>query len=292
MRLRGTVPAIKSEGQPVLPAGRAGQSSRTSEPDFRAKLRPEGVTDVFRKTYLGAVGAVLAASVLVPGTLQAQGGVAGPWEFTVTPWLWLVNVGGELGVANGSVEFGADVDEVFDALEIGAMLHVEAQKGDLSLFAEPIWARFEGQGSVETPTGVTSASVTMQMALVDFGAGYRVYGPLQVVAGGRFIGTDLEATLGNRTPEAGQDLWNGFIGARIRQLLSDRWGVMLHGDVGFGESDSNYMLQAAAQFRALDWLGIDLGYKWLHNEVADDESVLHSADLDLYGAVVGVSFVF
>ena len=134
--------------------------------------------------------------------------------------------------------------------------------------------------------------MTMEMAIVDFGAGYRVFGPVELVAGGRFIGTDLEATVGSRDPDAGQDLWNGFIGARVRQLFAERWGVLVHGDVGFGESESNYMLQAVGQFRVLDWLGIDLGYKWLHNKVEDDDSVLHSADLDLHGAVVGVSFVF
>jgi hypothetical protein len=127
----------------------------------------------------------------------------------------------------------------------------------------------------------------------DLAGAYRVAGPLDAVLGARYLGTGVsaEGDGGALSEDRDSNVWNAFVGARIRTMMAEKWGILVHGDLGFGGSDQNFMTQAAVQFRPVPRFGIDVGYKWLHNEVTDPARPV-GIDMDLRGAVLGVSFVF
>lgn len=244
----------------------------------------------------GWCSALLVAAVVgtgvAPRALQGQD-ESGGWEFVVTPWLWFTNVGGTLEVVGRDRDFAMDADEVFDALQIGFMAHVEASTGRFAVFAEPVFARLEQSGSVDTALGVRTATVSLDLTAFDLAGAYRVAGPLDAVLGARYLGTGVsaEGDGGALSEDRDSNVWNAFVGARIRTMMAEKWGILVHGDLGFGGSDQNFMTQAAVQFRPVPRFGIDVGYKWLHNEVTDPARPV-GIDMDLRGAVLGVSFVF
>ena len=241
------------------------------------------------RMWLGA--SVIALGIaLMPTSVTAQVADADEWRFAATPWLWLVKMSGTVAIAGRETDVEIDTDEIFDALEFGYMSHVEIGKGKAGFFFQPIIANFGKDGDVRIPGGETHSEVDIDMKMVDFGGAYRVAGPLELVAGGRYFGLDVTAELtdiGEESRDASH--WNGFVGARVRHDFAERWGVMVHGDVGFGDSESNYMSQGVLQYRPSPRWGIDLGYKWLHDEVGSESRPIN-LDTDMYGAVLGVTF--
>lgn len=240
---------------------------------------------------LGGLVIVLGVA-LMPPCLEAQEARGDEWRFSATPWLWLVKMDGTMEVAGREFDVEMDTDEIFDALEFAFMLHLEAGKGNLGIFAQPFFAWLAQDGTVQVPTaGPIEAEVDLDMVLLDLGGAYRIAGPLEIVGGARYSGLDITLALDELGAEETRDSgrWNGFVGARVREDFAERWGVMLHGDVGFGESESNYMTQGVLQYRFSPSWGIDLGYKWLHDEAVTEPRTI-DVETDMYGAVMGVTY--
>jgi hypothetical protein len=244
------------------------------------------------RAWAGLLAGAFLAAAFTPTKLGAQ--VVDEdegWRFAATPWLWLVNLSGSLGVLGREVDVEVDTDEIFDALEFGWMSHWEVGKGRAGFFAQPIIAKLGSDGTVQVSTvGPTDAEVDLDMTMLDLGGAYRVGGPFEVVGGVRYFGLDTTIEL-EGLGEEGRDVgwWNGFIGGRVRRDFAERWGVLVHADIGFGESETNYMTQGVLQYRFSPRWGVDFGYKWLHDEVAPEDRRI-DWESDMYGAVVGVTF--
>ena len=62
-----------------------------------------------------------------------------------------------------------------------------------------------------------------------------------------------------------------------------------YSDIGAGDSEFTWQLFAGIGYR-LNWGHIRMGYRMLSWEFDDDDMVME--DLDLYGPIAGVTFVF
>ena len=107
-----------------------------------------------------ATPVLLTAALLGPGPAQDETETAAPpgdaseaWSFTVTPYLWLINMDGQLRVDNTTADVDIDFSDLEDDLELGAMVHTEAWKaGSVST-----WTRSTaGSRSRESRSVVTS----------------------------------------------------------------------------------------------------------------------------------------
>jgi hypothetical protein len=265
---------------------------------FASKSRGLGTPSIekkrgrmMRSSWGGALVAVALGLVALPAHLTAQDFRDDKgWRFAATPWMWLINLDGDLTLFGREADVEIDTGEILDALEFAWMSHLEVGKGNVGFFIEPIIAKLGSDGTVQVPgVGPTEAEVDIDQVMLDLGGAYRVAGPFEVVGGARYFSLDLTTQLegiGEESRDTGW--WNGFVGGRIRSDFADRWGVLLHGDVGFGESESNYMTMGVLQYRFSPRWGVDFGYKWLHDEI-DPEGRRVDWTSDWFGGVVGVT---
>lgn len=227
----------------------------------------------------------------VPAGLHAQDSEAADgWRFSATPWMWLIKLDGDLTVFGHESDVEVDTGEILDALEFALMAHVELGKGNGSFFMQPIFAWLASDGTVQVPTvGAVDAEVDMDVVFLDVGGAYRIAGPFEIVTGARYFSLDVTTQL-EGIGEEGRDTswWNGFVGGRIRKDFNERWGMRLHGDVGFGDSESNYMTQGVLQYHFNPRFSGNLGYKWLHDDI-DPERRNIDWRSDWYGGVIGVT---
>ena len=240
----------------------------------------------------GVLLALAVGFLAVPTGLHAQeeSEAADRWRFAATPWMWLIKLNGDMAVFGRESDVEVDTGEILDALEFAWMSHLELGKGNVSFFMQPIIAKLAGEGTVQVRTvGAVDAEVDIDQVFLDVGGAYRVAGPFEIVAGARYFSLDVTAQLEGIGEESRDtSWWNGFVGGRIRKDFNERWGVRLHGDVGFGDSESNYMTQGVLQYHFNPRFSGNLGYKWLHDDI-DPERRNIDWSSDWYGGVIGLT---
>ena len=100
------------------------------------------------------------------------------WHFTVTPYIWLPNVGGSLRFSlPGDREANASTGpyDYLQKLRFAAMLQGEARKGDWSIFGDAIYLNFGDHSSAVTTKGsgpfgretTSNAETTLKGALIQ-----------------------------------------------------------------------------------------------------------------------------
>ncbi|WP_087691660.1 hypothetical protein [Pandoraea sp. PE-S2R-1] len=214
-----------------------------------------------------------------------------PWEFAITPYLWLPSVGGSLRFSLPAGRTDADTGpyNYLEHLRFALMLQGEARKGDWSLLADGIYLNFgRHESTSKTINGAFGAGETQQSAetslsgtLIQLGGGYtmvrREWDNVDAVLGVRYLG--VEATLDASavaSVERGlaaspavsaserQNVFDAFVGVRGRALLSrdGRWYVPFYIDVGTGTSRVTWQALSGIGYSAKR-VDISLTYRYL-----------------------------
>jgi len=208
---------------------------------------------------------------LAPASALAQdSGSENDWNFTLTPFLWAMNINGTAGV--GPLDSALDLDlrdDILDNLEGAFMLHFEANHDRLSLFAEYQYARLEPE---KTFARGLKATVDFKYTTAELGVGYTVAGvldnnaALQLIGGARYYGQTLDAGIvpGPMLAGADESWWDGFLGARVTMPLSGNWRLILRGDGATGGSDATWQAAGYFDWRFNDWGSLLFGYRHLN----------------------------
>ena len=204
---------------------------------------------------------LLSSLILLAATCNLAIAQDDGWNFMVSPmFLWGKSIEGTQQIGPSSSELNLKFkDEILENLAAAFTLHFEANKNDLTLFADYQYANLDP--SVDTNRGrVIEIDLTDQS--FEVGAGYRVatfnINEMHVIGGARYIRQDLEVTL-SPGPALGlfdvkEDWWDGFIGLRIFTQISDNLRFIGRGDVATGGSDITWNISALIdyQFTSLD----------------------------------------
>jgi opacity protein-like surface antigen len=133
-------------------------------------------------------------------------------------------------------------------------------------------------GSNQTPGPLfDDVAVGLKMWVVNLAGYYRLVDQpdfsLDLIGGARYlyVNTDLAFTggpvgnsRGNLRANSTSTIWNGIVGARVRQDLSDRFFYSIYGDVGAGDSDLTWQLLGSLGYRVSENFSALLGYRYLH----------------------------
>ncbi len=92
------------------------------------------------------------------------------WQWSITPYFWFSGIDGDVRVRDTKVEVDVGFDEIWDALDFGAQVHLEAQKGRLGLLLDPTYLSL----SLDKQLNIANAELEMKMWLVEFGGFYRL----------------------------------------------------------------------------------------------------------------------
>ena len=277
-----------------------------------------------RRFVPGMVLLVLITATIFTGTAQAQSAApAGPWSFSITPYLWMPSINGTLNYSappgtagRPSVEVGSD--NYLEQLEAALMISGEVRKDRWLAFTDFIYLDFSGEDSAIQSVNFggsavsSSANLATQSSLRGLvwtlGAGYAVLPgrpvALDVFGGLRYAGleasTDWQLAVdvtgpggGQTFPRAGSisermDLWNGIIGVKgLVWLGSSNWSIPYYLDVGTG---SGWTWQGALGIAySFDRIDVKLVYRHLYFDQGSDKLI---QDLRFSGPALGATFRF
>jgi hypothetical protein len=236
---------------------------------------------------------------------------AAPWEFALSPYLWLPALEGDLAIEDLSAP---DVDTGLEdtgstplGLKFGLPVRVEVRKGDLVLTLDSIYVNL---GSDDLELLGVKTDIDLEGLNLEFGGGYRLgMWPLsrgftsalsfEVLAGGRYMYIDgsIEVeVLGQQLQvDKSIDWLEPFIGGQVALLLLKRWTLSIRGDVGgFGVgSYLTWNLVGTVSWRVTRLLSLVVGYRAMNIDFsAGSAAEQFKLNMLLHGPGLGVTFHF
>jgi len=202
-----------------------------------------------RKELLGQLLPLLIAHgsfALIAANANAQTSDANHWS--VTPYIWASDTSLDFSL-NGSPVGGADLKfaDILDVVDAAFQVHVEGGQGNWSGFAD--FTFISTSDSSELP--IVRIDTDSEQIVLDAAAAYwpgGVGSPLNFFGGARYTEFDDRYRFSvDGTPvgeiRSTQDYVDALLGIRYRFDLSDRWGLLTHGDVSFGDSEGTWQVQ-------------------------------------------------
>lgn len=248
------------------------------------------------QTRIAPAALAALACTLVSPAVMAQADASANWS--ITPYLWASDTGLDLtfrdtGVGSGELSFG----DLLDILDAALMVHVEGGSGNWSGFGDLTYLKMSDTAERTVFTIDSNNEQLFFDAAVaywpgGFGSNFNVFGGLRFSSfDDRF---DFRLTANDApvaTRSSKKDYYDALLGLRYRFDLSERWSLLTHGDVSFGDSEGTYLLRAnfayAVGQRRLN--RIMFGYQYKQAEFRDADL---TTDWTYAGPMAGFNFRF
>ncbi len=238
------------------------------------------------------------------------------WEFQVAPYMWFLSTSGDVTVKGQKSDLDLSFDDIWDELNIAAMLAFNARNGRWGFYGDIIYANL-GDSDVEGPLGFVKIDPTIKLAWLTAGGFYRLgsWGlseaaakkaptvTMDVFAGARYTYLDIELDFKNvpQPTASGDKHWvDPLVGSRVILDLTQRWAVSLDGSIGGFGVGSDFAWDAAGligyrfplfskENNAALFGGYRARYQDYTDGSGDDE---FKWDVTLHGPILGMSIGF
>ena len=218
-------------------------------------------------------------------------------DWKVTPYLWLVNMNGDLSIGPIDQEIDQSFGDILSNLDVAAQIYAELGKGKHAFHVDYTYLRLKPDPTEQpSPPFLPDSEVSSKLTNNIFEAAYnyRWNGPEgpALVLGARLI--DMEMRMSpTRLPAvtAGPNWWDYFVGIKTHNTISTKWDFDFYGTIGTGGSDLPWTLQANFGRRYSNNNRLMLGFRaWGldYSEVKNSQAA--ALDLNMYGFVVGYEF--
>lgn len=191
------------------------------------------------------------------------------WNFSFAPlFLWGMGIDGSTSIGPLTAPLDIKFGDALSNLDAVLTFHFEAQKSDLTLFAE--YQYVDLTPSSKLPDG-SEVNVGFKNTMAELGVAYRVAQyqntDLEILGGARYVKQELDvkgiplpplSSLSNK-----EDWWDAIVGGRMKVGINDRWSFVGRADYGFGGSDGTWNLVGFFDYRFRDWGSVFFGYKWM-----------------------------
>lgn len=270
------------------------------------------------------LGMALGA-VLLTGAAQAQTvpNANDPgWRFSLTPYLWLPNVSGELryGPSNGAAaNVDMDAKNIVDSLKFGLTFGAEARYGRFTLATDLLYldlgnsssqvrsVDFGAAGRVQA-TANLGTQTSFSSTLWTLAPGYTLlegaWGNLDLQAGFRVMAmrsrTNVQLVTDVTGPRQGEtftrtgrlsasdQIWDGIIGFRGRIELGSGFYLPYAADIGGGGSNLTWQIQGGLGY-STGWAGVVAGYRYLSYQ---QNGNAHVQELTMGGPFIALNMKF
>jgi hypothetical protein len=244
-------------------------------------------------------GAIVHAQT-EPQTPPAARPAAEPgWQITMSPYLWLEGMNGNLNVTGHQVKIDQSFTDIMSHLKFGVMGLSEARHGKWGILTDLLFARIGSQEAVAVEGLPNAVDVKATLTTLTFtpSAAYRVYENRRLsadaLAGIRFyhLGAELNVNAGASGKQyySGSDNWvDGVAGGRLAMKLTPRVGAFLIGDAGAGGSKLTWQTVPGIGYKLTERTTLQFGYRRLYTK-RQHASVL-ATELTQQGFVLGAAF--
>jgi hypothetical protein len=270
------------------------------------------------------LGGTLANAQEAAPTAAAPSGLAqataGPWELSVTPYLWATALKGDVGIGRTEANVDASFSDILDNLNGALMLEAELRKGRFGLISDTVYANLEDNAATSQDRLKIDATANMLIQslagtyrgtwqLANFGAAGPLALTVDAYAGIRYTYLDLELKGKLDLPRLGVDAqrqvegdkhWvDPIVGLRTVWTLGERWSLVLAGDVGGVSTSDQYSAEAIGlggyRFGLFGENNANLfaGYRVLKQKYEDgDGRHRFEWDVTIHGPIVGLKVTF
>jgi hypothetical protein len=253
------------------------------------------------------------------------------WQFTVAPYLWALQLDGDVTIDGHKAKVDMGFDDILNDLNVAFMIDIEARKDRWGFFINPLYSQTENSSKTSFLQDTLYLGQTykinteIDLFIVSVGSYYRLgpwkldssegeSGPqliVDVMAGARYthlnVDIDLDRKSGLPLPglpahisdEGNVDWVDPIVGARTTFVLSPAWMVSLFGDVGgFGVgSDRAWMATGGVgyNFKAFGDMDSQLyvGYRGMNQDYSEGSgSNKFEWDVTLHGPVFSLGVYF
>lgn len=224
------------------------------------------------------------------------------WSFLIEPYLMFPSMSGTTGIGPlPSVDVDADADQIFSHLKFGAMLFLEARKGDWAFNSDLLYMSL-GQDA-KTGTIINSGDVNAKQL------GWEVAGLLQITPWLELgpalmlnsVKMDVNIKVNNigggttdRSNGLSQTWGDVLLVARIKNNEGKKFVYQFRGDVGggFGASkNAVWQIQAYAGYRFSKLFQLTGGYRIISLDYENGTGMDHFLyDMNLSGPVIRFGF--
>jgi hypothetical protein len=222
------------------------------------------------------------------------------WEFSVAPfYLWAVNMEGDVRIKNVAAPVELEFGDIFDSLEGLFTAHFEGwwrQKWGLLFDVSYI------NIGDDQATPVATVDVDFENVMVELAGFYRFTKgrhALEPLVGIRYtsLEVDLEGAILGIPFKTGEDEgWvDPIIGARYKYNITEKWSVLLRGDIGGFTvgSDFTWNLVGLIYFQPWKHVGFAGGYRALDVDYESGSGLSKfKYDVLMYGPILGVNIIW
>ena len=220
------------------------------------------------------------------------------WQFSLAPmYLWAVSISGDQTVKGIDVDLDVSFGDVFNNLNGALIFHFEGLKQRRwGFWVDFNWIRLNPQQG--TPIGDIDINYTEILAEA---AGFYRWnvGPhnFDALGGLRYSNMSVDLDFPGPLPSVDQSKgWvNPFVGARWLWQMSERWNLILRGDIGgFGVgSDFTWNLVGLVDFKPWKHVSLFGGYRALYQDYEDGSGANEfKYDATMYGPILGLNITW
>lgn len=249
---------------------------------------------------IGRCAAIAAAALCAA---QAQPSAAqDEWEFSLTPYLWIVGVEGNVGARPGRppVNVDAEFDSIFDKLEGGFLGKAEARRGRFGAVVDLDYLSISGGDEIRVGDRIAlSGEVELSTFDATIAGYYRAHQGERVTVdlfgGARLTSVEVDVTASlndfDFSGDVSQDWWDPIVGMRLSGPIGGRFGLTGYADYGgFGvASDAVWQVYGALDYRLTRSIAMALGYRVYGVDFEDDPL---DYDIRAGGPVIAARFSF
>ena len=229
--------------------------------------------------------------------------VTNEWRGSISPYLWGVNVTGSLYYDQsklGTVNMGTG--QLLQDLNFGGMLFGELHKGSFGVMTDLFYAKMTLNKSSVAGQVDLGSKTTLETGVYTLAGTYTLHHSdtsyVDALAGVRILALNAQTNISiadtpySATAKMSSTIADPIVGVKGRFRIADTdYFVPFYVDVGGGSSNTQVTSQQLFGIgKAYDWGETTLAFKNLYYKQKSQGSA--TADLNMYGAVMGVTFRF
>jgi hypothetical protein len=221
---------------------------------------------------------------------ESGSGSGHAWDWAVTPYLWATSISSNIK-KDGAPPVGtdADFDDILSKLDMAFQIHVEGQGDRFGVFADYTYIALSDSNERPAFTSEGSLDTSIFEAAAVWNVEPTRFEGVDVFAGVRHlqVGTDVELdpvdpARPNINLKMDQSFTDFMVGARYNATLSDRWGLTLRADGGWGDTESDYSVSALLRYQLKKGTMV-FGYRYMEIGVRGDAQ---KVDLAMQGPII------
>jgi hypothetical protein len=220
------------------------------------------------------------------------------WHVNIVPYLWFAGVHGTVGVAGREASVHASPSDVFNYVNLGAMIAVEPRYKRVLFPVDYMWIKLSDDKALPIQIVSVSIKAKAQQSILTPKVGYRLVDKkafkVDALLGIRYWHLDnsltLQPSLTGNTFSRSANWVDAVEGGRFQVALSPRVNVTILGDAGGANARLDYQLAGLLGFRVTKKWVVQAGYRYLYVDYRPQSTFVYNVAQSgiLFGATWSV----